>query len=236
MASYPELPHAYTSKLTVSSATLDRFGRNNDEGLTSTVAEYMRNSGFVIEATQPTGLGGGGLIEFKVTAGMIVSAVKAFGAVVRWAVDAIRKRQQARLNARLPGPWIQFSVRHQGGAVPLPDAGLLVGIIAVLPGLLSHLDEKFPNRQFMFAGVSNWYEAPEDVSHSRRIGFEIPGAELSPGRLLRMAQTLEDSLTHSEVIVKLAKTQKWLPLRVKVQKSKTLCGQVEKNSQSLSAA
>jgi hypothetical protein len=88
----------------------------------------------------------------------------------------------------------------------------------------------------MFAGVSNWYEAPEDVSHSRRIGFEIPGAELSPGRLLRMAQTLEDSLTHSEVIVKLAKTQKWLPLRVKVQKSKTLCGQVEKNSQSLSAA
>jgi hypothetical protein len=235
MASIPEFPHAYSSELSVSSATLDRFGRRNDDGLTSTVAEYMRNSGFVIEVTQPTGLGGGGFIEFKVTAGMIVSVVKALGAAARWAVDAVRKKQQAKLNTRLPPVWIQFSAKHQGGGVPLPDAGLLVGIIVVLPGLLSHLDEKFPNRQFIFGGVSNWYEAPADASHSRRIVFEIAGADLSPGRLLRMAQILEDNLTHSEVIVRLVRTRKWLPRKVKIQKSKTLCGQDDKTSQSLPA-
>lgn len=189
----------------MSSATLDRFGRRNDDGLTTTVAEYMRNSGFVIEVTQSTGLGGG-FLEFKVTAGMVVSVVKALGAAARWAVDVVRKKQQAKLNTRLPPVWIQFSAQHQGGAVPLPDAGLMVGIIAVLPGLLSHLDEKFPNRQFIFGGVSNWYEAPAGASHSRRIVFEIAGADLSPGHLLHMAQILEDNLTHSEVIVRLVRT------------------------------
>jgi hypothetical protein len=110
---------------------------------------------------------------------------------------------------------------------------LLVGIVAVVPGLLGHLDEKFPNRQFVFAGSSDWYEAPDDAFHSRRIGFEIAGADLSPGRLLRVAQILEGSLTHSEVIVRLVKTRKWLPMRVKVQKSKTLRTHAETRSQGL---
>jgi hypothetical protein len=138
MATIPDFPHAYSSELSVSSATLDRLGRRNDDGLTATVAEYMRNSGFVIKVVQPTGLGGGGFIELKVTASMIVTAVKALGAAVRGVVDAVRKKQQDKLNTRLPPVWIQFSARHQGGAVPLPDAGLLVGILAVLPALLSH--------------------------------------------------------------------------------------------------
>lgn len=223
MASIPEIPHAYSSKLNVSSATLDRYGRRNDEGITATVAEYMRSSGFAIEITQPTGLGGGGMIEFEVTSGLVVSAVKALGAAVRGAADAVRKKQQAKLNERLPLVWIQFFAKHEGGAVPLPDAGLIVGVVAVLPGLLSHLNGKFPNRRFIFAGVSDWYAAPADASHSRRIVFEIAGEDLSPGRLLRMAQALERNPTHSEIIVKLVKTRRWMPRKLQISTSKTLC-------------
>lgn len=223
MASYPELPHTYSSDLQVSSATLDPFGRRDDEGLTFAVVSYMRRSGFIIRATQPMGLGAG-VIEFKVTAGMIVTAVKAIVAAVRWALDVVQKRQIARLNTRLPLVWIQFSAKHQGGQLPLPDAGLLAGIAAVLPGLLEHLDEKFPNRQFMIGAVSDWYETPTDGHHSRRISFDIAATHVSTGRLLRIVQVLEDNRFHEHILVRVQRPQKWLPPRLKIDKSKTVLG------------
>lgn len=223
MASYPGRQHTYSSELRVSSATLDRFGRRDDEGLTSTVVSYMRSSGFIIRATQPMGLGAG-VIEFKVTAGMIGTAVKTIGAAVRWALDVLQKRQRASLNTRLPLVWIQFSAKHQGGQLPLPDAGLLAGIAAVLPGLLEHLDEKFPNRWFMIGAVSDWYETPNDDHHSRRISFNIAATHASTGRLLRIVQILEDNLFHAQVLVRMQKPQKWLPPRLKIEKSKTVLG------------
>lgn len=220
MASLPENIHAYSSELTVSSATLDRYGRRDDEGLTSAITEYMRRSGFVIRATEPTGLGAGP-IEIKVSVGMIISALKAVGAAVRWVVDKVRKRQLAQLNTRLPMVWIQFSAKHVGGSLPLPDAGLLAGIAAVLPGLLEHLEDKFPNRQYMIGAVSNWHENPNDYRHSRRISFEMAGAHVTVGRLLRITQILEDDLYCSLIAVRIMKTRRWLPMRVKVEKVKS---------------